>query len=189
MRKATKNDIPTLIEIFKESFKRNRSTTYVLKDRSTLPKLFKYSIAKGFLFGDVWINEDQSACAILIDPKKKKFSFKSLWLDIKLIFQVVGLTRVKKVLHKENVTEATLPKELDFIHLWFLAVSPKAQGKGKGTALLKEIIAHYRPAKQAICLETSTLQNLPFYEKEGFEVYSKKDFGFTLYFYRMMLKD
>lgn len=184
MRKATKSDIPKLIEILTKSFKENRSANYVLKNKNTLPKLFDYSIAKGFLFGDVWINEDQTACAILINPKNKKFTFNSIWLDLKLIFQVVGLTRVKKVLYKENITDQTLPKNLDFIHLWFLGVSPEIQGKGKGTALLREIIEYYKPLKEAMCLETSTLKNLPFYEKEGFEVYATKDFGFNLFFYK-----
>lgn len=184
MRKATKNDIPKLISILTESFRENRSANYVLKNKSKLPKLFEYSIAKGFLFGDIWINEDQTACAILINPKIKKFNLKSVWLDLKLIFQVVGLPRVKKVLYKENITEETLPKKIDFIHLWFLGVLPEKQGKGMGTLLLKEITEHYTDLKEAICLETSTLKNLPFYEKVGFEVYSIKDFGFNLYFYK-----
>lgn len=182
MKRAAINDIPRLVEILTESFKENKSVNYVLKNKISLSKLFYYSIEKGFLYGDIWMNEDKTACAILINPKKKKIKIKSIWLDLKLIFQVVGLSNVKKVLHKENITEETLPKNKDYIHLWFLGVSPKEQGKGKGNKLLKEMIDYYKSFKEAMYLETSTLKNLPFYEKVGFKIYEKKDFGFTLYF-------
>lgn len=187
MRKAGKGDIHKLLHILTKSFNDNKSANYVLKDKKDLDKLFKYSLEKGFLFGDVWINENENACAIIINPKRKKFSLPSIWLDIKLIFQVVGIINVRKVLHKETVTSNTLPKNLDYAHLWFLGVSPEHQGKGLGSILLKEIINYYRDKKEAICLETSTLKNLPFYEKEGFKVYDTKEFGFTLYFYKYQL--
>lgn len=184
MRKATNKDIRKILEILTESFKENKSTNYVLKHKNLLPELFEYSIGKGFLFGDIWINDSENACAILIDPKKKKFNLKSTWLDLKLVLKVIGFRRVKKVLKKETITEQTLPKDLDYIHLWFLGVSPNVQGKGIGTELLKAVIEHYRKSKKGMCLETSTLKNLPFYEREGFKVYSTKDFGFKLYFYK-----
>ena len=188
MRKATKNDISLIKEILTKSFAENKSANYVLKNKNKLPDLFDYSISKGFLFGDIWINDDNNACAILIDPNRKKFSFQSIWLDIKLAVSVVGISRVKKVMYKEKVTNNILPKDLDYIHLWFLGVDPLAQGKGNGGKLLNELIEKYKPIKSAMCLETSTLRNIPFYEKNEFKVYSIKNFGFDLYFFKRNFK-
>lgn len=188
MRKATKEDISKVKDILCKSFAENKSANYVLRSKNKLPELFDYSISKGILFGDIWISDDNNACAILIDPKRKKFSLQSIWLDIQLAINVVGISRVKKVMKKEAVTNDTLPKNLDYIHLWFLGVNPSEQGKGIGGKFLTELIEKYKPYKTAMCLETSTLRNLPFYEKNGFEVYNIKNFGFDLYFFKRYFK-
>lgn len=182
MIRAKKEDIPKLISILTESFEDNKSANFAVKNKKSLPGLFKYSVAKGFLCGDVWINDDKTACAILLDPKKKS-GLQSFWLNLTLIFGVVGLSRIKKVRRKENITQQTLPQDIDYIHLWFLGVEPKMQGNGKGTLFLQELIEYYRSSKQAMCLETSTLVNIPFYEKQGFSRYATKYFGFEFFFY------
>jgi hypothetical protein len=64
MRKATKKDISRIKDILSKSFAENKSANYVLKNKNKLPDLFDYSISKGFLFGDIWINDDNTACAI-----------------------------------------------------------------------------------------------------------------------------
>lgn len=183
MIRAKKEDIPKLVALLAESFKDNQSANFAVKNKKSLPGLFKYSVAKGFLFGDVWMNEDKTACAILLDPKKKKSGLQSVLLDLQLIVKVVGLSKIKKVLKKENITEQTLPQNVDYIHLWFLGVVPKLQGNGIGTSFLQELIEYYKSSKEAMCLETSTLVNIPFYEKQGFSRYATKYFGFEFFFY------
>jgi GNAT superfamily N-acetyltransferase len=126
--------------------------------------------------------------AQFIDPKEKRF------LAINLVrYTTCGWSnwnfRIKKVMKKETVTNDTLPKNLDYIHLWFLGVDPSVQGKGIGGKFLTELIEKYSSFKSAMCLETSTLRNLPFYEKNGFEVYSIKNFGFDLYFFKDLLNE
>lgn len=183
MIRAKKEDIPILVALLAESFKDNQSANFAVKNKRSLTGLFKYSVAKGFLFGDVWMNEDKTACAILLDPKKKKSGLQSVLLDLQLIVKVVGLSKIKKVLKKENITEQTLPQNVDYIHLWFLGVVPKLQGNGIGTSFLQELIEYYKSSKEAMCLETSTLVNIPFYEKQGFSRYATKYFGFEFFFY------
>ncbi|WP_029292585.1 hypothetical protein [Chryseobacterium hispalense] len=185
MRKATKNDIPKLVEILTESFKDDQSANYVLKNKKSLGQLFHYSIAKGFLFGDVWIKKDQTACAILIDPKKKRFNLTSIWIDLK--FKAAGLIRVKKLIKKEKVIADTHPKDLDYIHLCFLGVLPEMQYEGRGSSFLLGLIEYYKTFKEAMYLETSTLVNLPYFEKKGFSRYATKYFGFELFFYKKKL--
>jgi len=182
MIRAKKDDIPKLTAILTKSFEDNKSANFAVKNKKSLPRLFKYSIAKGFLCGDVWLNDDKTACAVLLDPKKKS-GLQSALLDLTLIFGVVGLSRIMKVRRKEKITEQTLPQDTDYIHLWFLGVEPKVQGNGKGTLFLQELTEFYKSSKEAMCLETSTLVNIPFYEKQGFSRYATKYFGFEFFFY------
>lgn len=66
-------------------------------------------------------------------------------------------------------------------YLWFIGVNPSEQNKGIGTKLLQEVINEGRSKGRPIYLETSTLKNIPWYEKFGFIVYDKLDFGYDLY--------
>ncbi len=66
-------------------------------------------------------------------------------------------------------------------YLWFIGVDPTAQNKGIGSKLLNGIIQEGLSQKRTICLETSTLKNIPWYEKHGFETYHEMDFGYKLY--------
>jgi hypothetical protein len=100
MRRAAKKDFLKVKEILTSSFEDNKSSNYVLRSKKKLPKLIEYSIEKGKMFGDIWINDSGTACAILIDPKKKRTSIKSIFQDINFIFRISGFSRMKKVMEK-----------------------------------------------------------------------------------------
>ena len=78
------------------------------------------------------------------------------------------------------------PKE-PMYYLWFIGVDSKHQHAGTGTALLKEIIEGSEADKRIVCLETSTLKNIPWYKKFGFIVYDELDIGYKLYFLKRMV--
>lgn len=66
-------------------------------------------------------------------------------------------------------------------YLWFIGVDPSEQNKGIGTMLMKEVLDEGAAKQRPIYLETSTLKNIPWYEKFGFKVYDKLDFGYELF--------
>ncbi|MBK1897166.1 GNAT family N-acetyltransferase [Chryseobacterium paridis] len=186
MKNIKKEEVSIANEILSNAFFDNKSVNYILKrkhDTLLISRLMTYSIKKAQLCGSIWLDDKNNACCILIDPLQPKVkTLYSLWLDVLLILQVVGISNIKKVMHKERVTEQFLPKSLNYIHLWFIGVDIKMQGRGIGYNFLNEIINYYKGKKDAICLETSTLVNLRFYKKLGFEIYHKEDFGFDFYF-------
>lgn len=55
-------------------------------------------------------------------------------------------------------------------HLVFLGVSPHAQGRGVGSALLKQTLAPCDQQGLLAYLETSTPRNVELYQRHGFEV-------------------
>jgi ribosomal protein S18 acetylase RimI-like enzyme len=69
-------------------------------------------------------------------------------------------------------------------YLWFIGVDPAWQHQGIGGKLLNEIIEEANMESLPVYLETSTLQNLPWYERFGFEIYNKLEMSYTLFFLR-----
>jgi ribosomal protein S18 acetylase RimI-like enzyme len=67
-------------------------------------------------------------------------------------------------------------------YLWFIGVDPKHQNSGIGTTLLNEVIKDSESKNRSIYLETSTMKNLPWYKKFGFDVYNELDLSYKLFF-------
>ncbi|MCH5684023.1 GNAT family N-acetyltransferase [Niabella sp. W65] len=140
---------------------------------------YSYEICS--MFGQVLITEDESACALLLYPDKKRPSFKSVLLDIQLVFQCLGIKNIKKAANREALIKNLQPKEL-ITYLWFIGVDTDKQNKGLGSNLLKSIISESDQQGRILCLETSTLKNIPWYKKFGFEIYNEVDLTYHLFF-------
>lgn len=170
--KLSKSFKQRVIQILYESFKDNKSTNYIIKQGQSrdrrLRTLIKYSIFYGEKFGEVYLSDDESSCYILMESELKKTTLKSVFWDVKLIIQCIGITNVRKVLKRESIIKSYQPKG-NFIHLWYIGVSPNQQGEGRGTMLMKEIIHKSREQNKTLCLETSTERNFQFYERLGFK--------------------
>jgi ribosomal protein S18 acetylase RimI-like enzyme len=191
MRKANNEDKPLVIDILTQSFESNQSVNYVVqqdgKRINRIRALMDYSFEVCKLFGDVFISDDKKACALIMYPDKKKSSLKAIMLDIKLIIQCVGVGNVKKTLKREALIKKIQPKEL-MTYLWFIGVKPEDQNKGFGSNMLQSIIDYSNQNNRPVYLETSTVRNLPWYKRFGFEVYSEQDLSYRLYFLKRDLK-
>ncbi|WP_062053000.1 GNAT family N-acetyltransferase [Aquimarina longa] len=182
MREATSNDKKRIIDIISTSFDKNKSINYVVKQDKKrgqrIRSLIEYSFFYGMEFGKVFISNDDKATCIIIHSNKKRGTLKSILWDLKLVIKCIGIKRVPAVMKRENLVKKNHPKE-DFIHLWYIGVDPKYQNQGIGSDLLKEVLKEY--SSKPYYLETSTLSNLPFYKKFGFNVINKIDLGYQLF--------
>ena len=145
-----------------------------------------YSFEVCSMFGEVLVSDDRRACASVLYPDRKRTNLKSIWLDLKLIFNCIGLSNVFKAMDRESKIKKIQPKER-MCYLWFIGVNPIYQGSGIGSKLLREIIEESEKQERTIYLETSTMKNLPWYKKFGFEVYDKLNLSYTLYFLKRTL--
>jgi ribosomal protein S18 acetylase RimI-like enzyme len=134
-----------------------------------------------YLFGDVFLSDDRKGCALILLPEKKKTSLKSILLDLKLIFTSTGLSNVNKAMDRESKIKKLHPPD-PMYYLWFIGVNPTVQNRGTGTTLLKDVIKQAEIKNRSVYLETSTLKNIPCYEKFRFKVYNELDLGYRLYF-------
>ena len=189
MVQANYHDKHLVVEILTSSFAANKSVNYIVKPGGnklkSIRNLMDYAFEICYLFGKVFMSDDRQACALILYPDKKKTTFKSVWLDIKLILFCIGLQNLKKTLRREALIKKIHPAE-PITYLWFIGVHPDFQGQGLGSTLLNELIQASNAQKRPIYLETSTRKNLPWYQKLGFTQYHALDLGYTLFFFRNM---
>jgi len=187
MVRAKTNDKSFVVDLLSQSFDNNQSVNYIVRqDKKRLRRirfLMDYSYEVCSQSGDVWLSDDHKACALLLYPHLKRTTLKSIWLDVKLIFQVIGLCGVQKAMKRETQIKKLQPKA-PMAYLWFIGVNPANQHNNVGTKLLNEIIEDANSKALPVYLETSTLQNLPWYERQGFKIYNKLELGYTLFFLR-----
>ena len=185
MKKADYKDKNLIVDILTRSFDTNQSVNYIVKqDKERIKRvgaLMDYSFEVCYLFGDVFLSDDKKACALVLYPDKKKTSLKSVLLDVKLITSCVGLKNIKRTLARESMIKKAQPKELMY-YLWFIGVDPSHQNTGIGTTLLNDLIEDSKVQKRQIYLETSTLKNIPWYQRLGFHIYHELDLSYKLFF-------
>ncbi len=184
MKRAQNIDRNIIVDILVKSFGDNKSVNYIIKQDAKrderLKRLMEYSHDVCKLFGDVFITDDKSGCALIIKPDKKRTSLKSVLLDVRFATTCLGISNLKKAMSREATIKAQHPHGLIY-YLWFIGVDPNKQHEGIGSKLLKEVINEGQKENRAICLETSTVKNIPWYQSFGFTIYQELDFGYKLF--------
>lgn len=145
-----------------------------------------YSFEVCYSCGKVLLSDDRKACALVLFPDQKKTNFKSIRLDLKLIFQSVGIFHIRKALDRESKIKKVQYKG-PMYYLWFIGVYPNHQNCGTGSKLMQELMKDSGSMQRLICLETSTLKNLPWYEKFGFKIYHELNLSYKLFFLKRAL--
>lgn len=190
MVKAQYTDKKLVIDILTLSFDTNQSVNYIVQqDEKRLERinaLMDYSFEVCYKFGNVFLSDDKKACALVLFPDKKRTTLKSILFDVKLIFKCVGISNIGKAMGREAEIKNLQPKE-QMYYLWFIGVYPIYHGSGIGSQLMQEIIEDSRKQQLSIYLETSTVKNLPWYKKFGFEIYSELQLSYKLYFLKLEL--
>lgn len=185
MRIAGKKDKKQVVNILTNAFINiliPNSINFVVKNDAKrterLKSLMEFQFDVALDLGYIFISDDSKACIIYIN--KWKLTFRRIILEIKLLFNVIGVENVFQVLKREKLIKSYHPKE-DFIHLWLMGVIPEAQGTGVGSQLLQETLKFYDG--KLIYLETTTPENLKFYKKNGFTIFHDTfELDYPLYF-------
>ncbi|MCU4176216.1 GNAT family N-acetyltransferase [Carboxylicivirga sp. N1Y90] len=181
MREATNADKALIINILTEAFENNKSVNYVVKGKKGRIALMNYAFEVCHRWGKVYISDNEKAVALVLLPHLKKLSLYAIYLDIVLAIKGIGISRITKVLKRENQIKKHHPNT-PFVYFWFMAVDKNHQGLGLGSHLLSEKIKAH--SDLPLYLETSTLRNLPLYERMGFNTYLTLDIGGTVYMMR-----
>jgi len=185
MIKARESDRATVIDILAGAFDDNQSVNYIVlqdvKRKKRIAQLMSYSFDVCMLYGEVFLTEDGTGCALVLFPDRKKTGLQTTGLDLKLIFRSIGIGNAIRAMKREAAIQKRQP-DAPLYYLWFIGVQPEAQGRGSGSRLLNELKQRAGELERVICLETSTAQNIPWYKKQGFRIYNELDLGYRLYF-------
>ena len=173
---ANYDDKNLILEILTESFKNNRSVNYITgaseSNQKRVRALMDYSFEVCHQFGDIYLSDDRNAVALVLYPEQKKTNLSTVVLDVKLVLNCIGISNIGKALKRESSIKKLQPKD-PMYYLWFIGVHPDKQGKGIGSQLMSELILESQKMKRPIYLETSTLTNIPWYKKFGFDIYNE----------------
>jgi GNAT superfamily N-acetyltransferase len=189
MIKAEKSDKATVTDILSSAFSENRSVNYVIpqdeKKMQRIRKLMAYSFDVCFAFGEVYLSDCRRACALVLYPGRKRITLQSISWDIRLAITVFGLSRTAKVLSREQSIKKHHPPG-NIFYCWYIGVQQGFQRNGTGRQLLHELLQKSEELKLPVYLETSTPENVPWYQRAGFEVYAEEKFGYRLFFLRKL---
>ncbi|MGE9310008.1 GNAT family N-acetyltransferase [Niabella sp. CJ426] len=184
MQKATGSNKALIVDILTKAFDNNKSVNYIIKQDERrierIRELSSYSFEICLRFGEIFISEDKTACALILLPDKKRTTAGSVISDLRLIIKAMGLSNLSKALKREKAIKKVHPPGLLY-HIWYIGVEPQHQGKGTGSLLLKDLIARAGNLNRIPVLETSAKNNIPWYQKHGFTIYSQLHFGFDFY--------
>jgi ribosomal protein S18 acetylase RimI-like enzyme len=186
--KAEQSDKHWVVDLLAVAFHDNLSVNYLVKQDGKrgerIKALMSYSFELCLLFGAVWVKAEQTCCALVLYPDKKRRTFRSIGLDLTLIFRVIGFENVAKALTREDAVRKLQPMG-ELYYLWFLGVKPAHQHQGLGTEMMNHLKRECLDQNRIFCLETSMEKNLPFYKGLGFTLYKQLQLTYTLYFFKL----
>ncbi len=114
MIKANYKDKLLIVDILSKSFDANKSVNFIVKqDSQRLQRiriLMEYSFEICSMFGTVYLSEDKKACALILYPEQKKTNLKTIYWDIKLALQCIGLSRIRQMQERERMIKIHHPK-------------------------------------------------------------------------------
>jgi GNAT superfamily N-acetyltransferase len=116
----------------------------------------------------VWTTTDRDASAIWKPPGRWRVGGREL---VKQMPQAVSSLRLG--LPRALAVLATIEKKHPTEPHWYLAVlgtEPAAQGKGRGSAVIRPVLDRCDADGIPAYLESSKEANIPFYERHGFRV-------------------
>jgi GNAT superfamily N-acetyltransferase len=118
-------------------------------------------------FGEVWTSEGVAAVWIPPDAPASPGGFFDQLRLLPLFLRLCGLPRFRRGAAMGDAMEKNHPHESHYF-LAFLAVAPRLQGLGLGSAMLAANLARIDAQGAAAYLENSNPKNTRLYERSGF---------------------
>lgn len=147
--------------------------------------LMEYLFERAYLFGEVFISDNDKACVLLKYPNMEKVNSKTILLDIKLAFTCIGIERIASVLKRQRITNENYPKERH-IRPMIMGVTQEYKGNGTAARLMIEVKNKFKNSQLPVIIDTAYEHNAQLYQKFGFKIIKKEEaLGFPIYFLRL----
>lgn len=173
-RRAVTDDVPALVQLFVAAFLDDPIVNWTARTGPrrvpALEKFFSRVLRERAIPADeVWMSADGAACAAWLPPgvpMRPEGFFEQLRL-LPLYLRVCGLARLSSGAAMAKVMEKNHPHQRHF-YLPFMAVAPRFQGMGLGSAILATTLKRADNAGVPAYLENSNAKNTRLYQRAGF---------------------
>jgi len=173
-RHATPSDAAALTRLFTAAFLNDPVFDWMSRSgpkRSAGLNAFFLRLlqARAIPAGEVWMSDDGLASAIWLPPGLSAFPA-GLVAQLRLLplfVKLCGWRRLGRGSALGDAVQKAHPREPHF-YLFFMAVDPRFQGKGLGSAMLDATLRHIDQAGLPAYLENSNPKNTRLYERAGF---------------------
>ncbi len=172
VRLANQSDIKGIAKTFAKAFYDDPVSGYFFPNDATrakaLEKFFAIQVKYYLKKGIVYTNDDFQGASVWAAPEYKYGSVGEFLSLAPMVFVLKGgSSRAMKAL---NVLDSKHPHEVEHYYLSTLATHPQFQGKGVGSSMLKPILEICDSKEIPSYLESSKIENVPFYSSLGFKV-------------------
>jgi len=173
-RRATHDDAGTLSRLFAASFLKDPVFDWIArpgpKRAPGLERFFYWLLqVRAIPFGEVWMADDGAAAAAWLPPGTPA-SPGGILEQIKLLplfVRLCGFPRLGRGSAMADAMEKHHPND-DHYYLAFVAVAPRLQGMGLGSAVLEATLKRADETHMPAYLENSNPKNTRLYERAGF---------------------
>jgi len=173
-RRATQDDAGTLSRLFAASFLKDPVFDWIArpgpKRAAGLERFFYWLLqVRAIPFGEVWMADDGAAVAAWLPPGTPA-SPGGILEQIKLLplfVRLCGFPRLGRGSAMADAMEKHHPHD-DHYYLAFVAVAPRFQGMGLGSAVLEATLKRADETHMPAYLENSNPKNTRLYERAGF---------------------
>jgi ribosomal protein S18 acetylase RimI-like enzyme len=173
-RRASEADTAMLSRLFAAAFMDDPVMDWIArsgpKRAAGLERFFFWLLkTRAIPFGEVWMAEDGATAAAWLPPDTPASpgGFFEQMLLLPMFVRLCGLPRLARGSAMGDAMEKHHPKERHF-YLSFVAVAPRLQGMGLGSAILEATLARVDAAGMPAYLENSNPKNTRLYERHGF---------------------
>ena len=179
VREADHGDLDTLVNTLSDSFAHDPMFNWVFPQAEFYPHFFRLLVRDVYLPRGIIHIEQQGRAAALWLPPAERFQVAPtrglLRLGLKLVRQQ-GLRTVWRVHRQGSVFARHYPSEPHY-YLQFIGCRHSDQGRGIGSALLKQGLRICDEHGMPAYLECSNHRNVPLYQRHGFEIRGKQVVG------------
>lgn len=173
-RRANSSDTAQLARLFTAAFLDDPVLSWIARrgpGRAVgLERFFFWVLQmRAIPFGEVWMAEDGSVATAWLPPDVPP-SPGGFWEQLRLIplfWRLCGFPRLLRGSAMSEAMDKNHPHERHY-YLSFIAVAPRLQGMGLGSALLEATLARIDETGVPAYLENSNPKNTRLYERHGF---------------------
>ncbi len=174
IRKAAASDRAACIDLLTGAFDADPLVNWTVrqdgKRGEAIRLLFQTAFDKlTFPFGEVYVTDDGAGAALWCPPGTWKLSLTKQLALLPAYLKVCKCTRMPIVFPRVQAMQNLHPS-FPHYYLFALAVTPRLQGRGAGSALLRQVLVKCDELRLPAYLEASTARNRDLYLRHGFTV-------------------